>query len=63
MTTSASKTMLLIVNPTAGRRRRGLADAVVSRVRAEGWTVDVVETAAPGDARSWPKVAMRPVMR
>ena len=43
--------MLLIVNPTAGRRRRGLVDAVASRVRAEGWTVDVVETQAAGDAR------------
>jgi diacylglycerol kinase (ATP) len=45
------KSMLLILNPTAGRRRRGLANAVVRRVRAEGWTVDVVETAAPGDAQ------------
>ena len=43
--------MLLIVNPTAGRRRRGLVDAVASRVRAGGWTVDVVETQAAGDAR------------
>jgi len=43
--------MLLIVNPTAGRRRRGLVDAVVRRVRDAGWTVDTVETAAAGDAR------------
>jgi len=43
--------VLLILNPTAGRRRRGLVDAVVRRVRAEGWTVDVVETTAAGDAR------------
>lgn len=43
--------MLLILNPVAGRRRRGLVDAVVRRVRAEGWTVDMVETAAAGDAR------------
>ena len=47
----APKALLLIVNPTAGRRRRGLVDAVASRVRAEGWTVDVVETQAAGDAR------------
>jgi YegS/Rv2252/BmrU family lipid kinase len=47
----APKAVLLIVNPTAGRRRRGLVDAVASRVRAAGWTVDVVETAAAGDAR------------
>lgn len=45
--------VLLIFNPTAGRRRRGLVDAVVRRVQAEGWTVDVVETAAPGDARRY----------
>lgn len=43
--------MLLIVNPTAGRRRRGLVGAVAERVRAEGWSVDVVETRAAGDAR------------
>jgi diacylglycerol kinase family enzyme len=51
MTSVGSQTVLLIVNPTAGRRRRSLVDAVVRHVRAEGWTVDVVETAAPGDAR------------
>ena len=51
MTFVASKTMLLILNPMAGRRRRGLVDAVVRHVRAAGWTVDVVETAAVGDAR------------
>src|SRR5258708_39102015 len=51
MTFDTSKTMLLILNPMAGRRRRGLVDAVVRQVRAAGWTVDVVETAAVGDAR------------
>ncbi len=51
MNVVAPKALLLIVNPTAGRRRRGLVDAVASRVRAEGWTVDVVETQAAGDAR------------
>jgi diacylglycerol kinase family enzyme len=51
MTFAAPKAMLLILNPVAGRRRRGLVDAVVRRVRAEGWTVDRVETAAAGDAR------------
>jgi diacylglycerol kinase (ATP) len=49
--TFASTSILLILNPTAGRRRRGLVDAVLGRVRAEGWTVDVVETEAAGDAR------------
>jgi diacylglycerol kinase (ATP) len=43
--------MLLIVNPTAGRRRRGLVGAVAERVRDEGWSVDIVETRAAGDAR------------
>src|SRR5688572_19923024 len=51
MTSSSSRTLLLIRNPTAGRRRRGLVDAVVRHVRAEGWIVDLVDTAARGDAR------------
>jgi diacylglycerol kinase (ATP) len=42
---------LLVRNPTAGRRRRRLVDEVVRRVRAEGWTVDQVDTNASGDAR------------
>lgn len=41
----------MIRNPTAGRRRRGLVDAVVQHVRAAGWTVDLVDTNAVGDAR------------
>jgi diacylglycerol kinase family enzyme len=49
--TFGAKAMLLILNPAAGRRRRGLMRAVVRRVRAEGWSVDVVETGAAGDAR------------
>ncbi len=50
MTFPSPKAVLLIRNPTAGRRRRGLVDAVVGRVRAAGWTVDLVDTAAVGDA-------------
>ena len=42
---------MLIRNPTAGRRRRGLVDEVVRLVRVEGWTVDLVDTEAMGDAR------------
>ena len=49
--TGAAPSVLLIFNPTAGRRRRGLVDAVVRGVRSLGWTVDVVETVAAGDAR------------
>ena len=51
MNVVASKALLLIVNPTAGRRRRGLVGAVAALVREQGWTVDVVETQAAGDAR------------
>ena len=51
MTFTFPKTVLLIRNPTAGRRRRGLVDAVVREVRAGGWTVDLVDTEAVGDAR------------
>lgn len=51
MTNAPAPSLLLVVNPTAGRRRRGMVEAVLGRVRAEGWTVDVVETAMAGDAR------------
>jgi YegS/Rv2252/BmrU family lipid kinase len=51
MTFTLPKAVLLIRNPTAGRRRRGLVDGVVRQVREEGWTVDVVDTEAAGDAR------------
>lgn len=51
MTFAPDRAVLLVFNPTAGRRRRGLVNAVVRRVRALGWTVDLVETAAAGDAR------------
>jgi len=51
MTFTLPKAILLIRNPTAGRRRHGLVERVIRRVRAEGWTVDVVDTAAVGDAR------------
>jgi diacylglycerol kinase (ATP) len=51
MTFTLPNTILLIRNPIAGRRRRGLVDAVVRQVRAEGWTVDLVDTEAVGDAR------------
>jgi diacylglycerol kinase (ATP) len=51
MTFTLPKAILLIRNPIAGRRRHGLVDAVVRQVRAEGWTVDLVDTEAVGDAR------------
>ena len=51
MTNTSPKAILLIRNPTAGRRRRRLVAAVVRLVRAEGWTVEQVDTGAPGDAR------------
>ena len=51
MTFTPPKAILLIRNPIAGRRRRGLVEDVMRRVRAEGWTIDLVDTTAPGDAR------------
>lgn len=42
---------MLIRNPIAGRRRQGLVDAVVRQLEAEGWSVELVDTAAAGDAR------------
>jgi diacylglycerol kinase (ATP) len=51
MTSTVPQAVLLIRNPTAGRRRRGLVEAVVERVRGAGWIVDLVDTRAIGDAR------------
>jgi len=51
MTITPPKAILLIRNPIAGRRRRGLVDAVVRQVRTQGWTVDLVDTEALCDAR------------
>src|SRR5471032_2881374 len=51
MTFMPPKSILLIRNPIAGRRRRGLVEDVVRLVQAEGWTVDLVDTEAAGDAR------------
>lgn len=51
MTSTQAKTVLLIRNPIAGRRRHGLVDAVVRQLEAEGWAVEMVDTAAAGDAR------------
>lgn len=51
MTSTAARAVLLIRNPIAGRRRRGLVEKVMRRVREGGWTVDLVDTTAAGDAR------------
>jgi YegS/Rv2252/BmrU family lipid kinase len=51
MTFTSRKSILLIRNPTAGRRRRGLVDEVVRLVRDAGWSIDVVDTEGAGDAR------------
>jgi YegS/Rv2252/BmrU family lipid kinase len=51
MTFEVPKAILLIRNPTAGRRRRGLVEAVMRHVREAGWTIDLVDTTAAGDAR------------
>ena len=51
MTSTPTKTVLLIRNPVAGRRRQGLVEAVVRQLEAEGWSVELVDTAAAGDAR------------
>jgi len=51
MTFTSRKSILLIRNPTAGRRRRDLVDEVVRLVRDAGWSVDLVDTAGAGDAR------------
>ncbi len=45
--------LLVIVNPTAGRRRRDLVTATLDQLRARGCELDQRETRAPGDARRW----------
>jgi diacylglycerol kinase (ATP) len=51
MTFIPPKAILLVRNPIAGRRRRGFVEAVVREVRQAGWSVDLVDTTAAGDAR------------
>ena len=51
MTFTSRKSILLVRNPTAGRRRRGLVDEVVRLVRDAGWSIDLIDTAGVGDAR------------
>ena len=48
--TLPSRRLLVIRNPTAGRRHPRVFDAVLARVRAAGLAVDVVDTEARGDA-------------
>lgn len=46
---SDGRRMLLVFNPTAGRRR-GRLDAILRNLRARGWDVDLQETTGPADA-------------
>jgi YegS/Rv2252/BmrU family lipid kinase len=48
--TSAQRRFLVIRNPTAGRRRPRMLEAVLANVRAQGLAADVLDTAARGDA-------------
>ena len=51
MTIAPRTSVLLVINPVAGQRRRGLVEGVVAHLRGRGTLVDIIETAAPGDAR------------
>lgn len=51
MTFAPPTSILIILNPIAGRRRRGLVHGVVDRLRTGGLTVDVRKTSAAGEAR------------
>lgn len=46
---SKGRRMLLVFNPTAGRRR-GRLDAILRSLRARGWDVALQETTGPADA-------------
>lgn len=43
--------LTLVVNPIAGRRRRGLVVETIELLRAQGYRIDLRETSGPGDAR------------
>ena len=49
--TSGPRSCLIVHNPVAGRRRRGLVPAIAHHLAAAGWTVEIVDTQAAGDAR------------
>ncbi len=49
-TTLPPRRLLVIRNPTAGRRHPRVFDAVLAQVRASGLAIDVVDTEARGDA-------------
>lgn len=49
----------IILNPTAGARKRGLLDAVIARLRAAGADVTVELTTAPGHATELARNAAR----
>ena len=42
----------VVVNPVAGRRRRGLVQGVLERLRDRGLDLDLLETDGPGHARA-----------
>ena len=44
--------ILIIYNPTAGRRRRRRLDAALAVLRARGIAVELAETAGPGDSET-----------
>lgn len=48
---SPPRRFLVIRNPMAGRRQRGVLDAVLAILRRHGAVADVVDTTARGDAR------------
>lgn len=49
--------LLVIHNPTAGRRRAAFAFAAIAALRSEGCSVDVRETSARGDAERFARSA------
>ena len=50
---AAGRRVLIVYNPAAGRRRRGLFSAVLEALAAEGSVVTVRATAGPGDAEAF----------
>jgi diacylglycerol kinase (ATP) len=57
-TASAARRFIVVVNPIAGRRRRGFLADTLSRLRAAGLDIAVRETGARGDAERFAREAV-----
>ncbi|WP_426417913.1 diacylglycerol/lipid kinase family protein [Aestuariirhabdus sp. LZHN29] len=45
--------LLVVLNPAAGRRKRALLDLTLAYLKVRGWSVDLYQTRAAGDAQDY----------